>query len=141
MDAEAYALARVEVRFSAVGNDERIHHLNKMTKRRLAGKKGFVSKYRSIHLFIGVALGERRALKIASRWLEKHCELLQELDAHKVIELQTCFRLEDGSRILALEPSFADLLVRADCTFWHQTARLFPSPPTTTMRKEKKAKA
>ena len=68
-------------------------------------------------------------------------ELLQELDAHKVIELQTCFRLEDGSRILALEPSFADLLVRADCTFWHQTARLFPSPPTTTMRKEKKAKA
>ena len=62
MDAEAYALARVEVRFSAVGNDERIHHLNKMTKRRLAGKKGFVSKYRSIHLFIGVAIGERRAL-------------------------------------------------------------------------------
>ena len=137
MDAEAYALARVEVRFSAVGNDERIHRLNQMTKRRLAGKKGFVSNYRSIHLFIGAAIGERRGLKIASRWMETHCELLRELDAHKVIELQTCFRIEDGSRILALEPSFAELLVRADCTFWHQTSRLFPLQPTTTKRKSK----
>ena len=59
MDSDSLNLAVIDVTFPAIGDDERIHQLNKITKRRLYGAKRRVSDY----YYIGLKLGKARQEK------------------------------------------------------------------------------
>lgn len=129
MASDTPDLAFIDVTFFAIGDDEQIHQLNKLTKRRLDGRKRYVADYYCIGLKLGRANEERKAVRIASTFLRKHRELLKSLYARKVIEFNTCFGPGDGSRILTLEATFCQLLLSVDCAFSHQTSQwLGPRP-------------
>jgi|GEM_PF-6189047 len=135
MDSDSLNLAFIDFTFSAIGDDERIHQLNKITKRRLYGAKRRVSDYYSIGLKLGKAIQEKNALRVASAWLQTHSKLLKSLDARKKIELNTCFGRDDGSRILTLEPDFCAILLSVDCAFSHQASQwLGPRAPRLDSR-------
>ncbi len=120
MDSGSSDVAFFEVVFTALGDDDRIHQLNKHTNRRLNAAKRIVNNCFYIELKLGQAKQERNALRIASTWLERHQILLKSLHGRKRIEVCTCLGENDGSRFLSLEPSFCGLLHSLDCVFSHQ---------------------
>jgi hypothetical protein len=72
MASNAPDFASIDVTFLAIGDDERIHHLNRLSKRRLDGRKRLVGNYYCIGLKLGQANEERRAVRIASTFLQNH---------------------------------------------------------------------
>lgn len=112
--------------FQAIGQDSRIAKLDSLTNTPLYNKKQQLpAEEGGLADFVELAVvrdshDEHSAVEEAQAWIEKHRELLQDLDADKMLEFQTGITPECGSKALVLPAPFVKLIASIDVRLVHQ---------------------